>query len=43
MLTGQGSEDVAVDAMKAGVTDYIAKNKLDPILLKKVDHTSFRT
>lgn len=35
MLTGQGSEDVAVSAMKAGVTDYVSKNKLDPVILKK--------
>lgn len=29
MLTGQGSERVAVEAMRAGVTDYIGKGALD--------------
>lgn len=34
MLTGQGSEHVAVDAMKAGVTDYISKSNLEVNLLQ---------
>jgi len=28
LLTGQGDQEVAVEAMKAGATDYISKNKL---------------
>ncbi|MBI3600175.1 MAG: response regulator [Nitrospinae bacterium] len=28
LLTGQGEEDIAVDAMKSGATDYIVKGKL---------------
>jgi diguanylate cyclase (GGDEF)-like protein/PAS domain S-box-containing protein len=33
MLTGQGDEAVAVEAMKAGATDYIAKNGATPEIL----------
>jgi PAS domain S-box-containing protein len=33
MLTGQGDEAIAVDAMKAGATDYIAKSGLTPEIL----------
>ncbi|MBD3265231.1 diguanylate cyclase, partial [bacterium] len=34
MLTGQGSEMVAVEAMKSGVSDYIVKDRLDSELLR---------
>lgn len=30
MLTGQGNETVAVEAMKAGATDYLSKGHLNP-------------
>ncbi len=30
MLTGQGNENIAVNAMKEGITDYVIKNDLDP-------------
>lgn len=33
MLTGQGSENVAVEAMKRGVKDYLVKNELTPEIL----------
>ena len=33
MLTGQGNEVVAVEAMKGGVKDYLAKRKLTPEIL----------
>ena len=33
MLTGQGSEIVAVEAMKSGVKDYLVKGKLTPEIL----------
>jgi len=33
MLTGQGDEAIAVEAMKAGATDYIAKTGLTPEIL----------
>ncbi|HWP47856.1 MAG TPA: EAL domain-containing protein [Candidatus Limnocylindrales bacterium] len=34
-LTGQGDEEVAVEAMKAGATDYLIKSKLSSDLLYK--------
>jgi PAS domain S-box-containing protein len=33
MLTGRGDEQTAVEAMKAGATDYLAKSRLTPELL----------
>lgn len=34
MLSGQGSEDVAVSAMKAGASDYVVKDKLSAVGLR---------
>ena len=34
MLTGQGNEIIAVEAMKSGVKDYLVKNKLTPEILQ---------
>ena len=36
MLTGHGSEEVAVEAMKAGVSDYLVKGKISPDSLRLV-------
>ncbi len=36
LLTGQGSEQLAVDAMKAGISDYIIKGSMDTYSLKRV-------
>ena len=36
MLTGQGNEMVAVEAMKAGVADYIVKEQINPESLLRV-------
>lgn len=33
MLTGQGNEAIAVEAMKSGVKDYLTKDKLTPEIL----------
>ena len=30
VLTGQGDEEIAVEMMKAGAADYLAKSKIDP-------------
>lgn len=39
MLTGHGSEDIAVKAMKEGAVDYLVKNKIEPaILIKTIIH-----
>ena len=35
-LTGHGDEQVAVDLMKAGASDYIAKSKIRPDLLYRI-------
>ncbi|MCZ0900505.1 response regulator, partial [Microcoleus sp. HI-ES] len=35
VLTGQGDEQIAVELMKAGASDYIAKNKLSPESLSR--------
>ncbi len=39
MLTGQGDEDVAVQAMKQGVKDYLIKDKLNEENLCRAVHT----
>jgi PleD family two-component response regulator len=36
MLTGRGNETVAVEAMKAGFTDYLVKDAISPVALSKV-------
>jgi DNA-binding response OmpR family regulator len=36
MLTGHGSEEVAVEAMKAGVSDYLVKGRISPESLRLV-------
>jgi PAS domain S-box-containing protein len=35
MLTGRGSHDVDVEAMKAGASDYLVKGKVDPDQLER--------
>lgn len=35
ILTGQGSEEVAVEAMKSGATDYLVKDHLSPVNLRR--------
>jgi DNA-binding NtrC family response regulator len=36
MLTGHGSEEIAVEAMKAGVSDYLVKGRITPESLRLV-------
>lgn len=40
MLTGQGDEMLAVDAMKHGAQDYISKNVINPKSLRRVVDTT---
>jgi two-component system, sensor histidine kinase and response regulator len=42
VLTGQGDERVAVDLMKAGATDYLAKSELSPRRIRKVLRAAVR-
>jgi signal transduction histidine kinase len=42
VLTGQGDEQIAVDLMKAGATDYLAKSRISPELLTKVLQNAIR-
>lgn len=42
ILTGQGDEQIAVEAMKAGASDYLSKFKLFPAQLVKTLHNSLR-
>lgn len=35
LLTGQGDQEIAVEAMKAGAVDYLVKGQIDPILLER--------
>jgi two-component system sensor histidine kinase/response regulator len=41
-LTGQGDEQVAVDLMKAGASDYIKKNNVKPDLFHHILHQCMR-
>ncbi len=36
LLTGQGSEQLAVDAVKAGVADYVVKGRLSAATIDRV-------
>lgn len=42
VLTGQGDEQIAVDLMKAGASDYIAKAKLSSDVLSRSLHQALR-
>lgn len=42
VLTGQGDERIAVELMKAGATDYVAKSRISPELLTKVLQNAIR-
>lgn len=42
VLTGQGDERVAVDLMKGGAADYLAKSELSPRRLRKVLRAAVR-
>ena len=41
-LTGQGSEETAVNLMKAGVSDYLPKGRLSPETLTRAIHRAIR-
>lgn len=40
MMTGQGSESIAVEVMRAGAQDYIVKNSLKPELIQRSIHNA---
>lgn len=42
ILTGQGDEQIAVELMKAGASDYIAKGKMSPDALAQVLRNAIR-
>ncbi|TAF30326.1 MAG: response regulator [Oscillatoriales cyanobacterium] len=42
VLTGQGDEQIAVELMKAGASDYIAKGKMSPESLSRSLHNALR-
>ena len=42
VLTGQGSEQTAVELMKAGASDYLPKNKLSPETLTRIVRSALR-
>jgi two-component system, sensor histidine kinase and response regulator len=42
VLTGQGDEQIAVDLMKAGATDYLAKSQISPTILSQVLRNAIR-
>ena len=35
LLTGQGSEEVVIEAMRAGAADYLSKSSLSPVSLRR--------
>lgn len=43
IVTSQGDEQIAVDMMKAGATDYISKNLLTPDGISQILRNTFRT
>ncbi|MDF5730576.1 MAG: ATP-binding protein [Rhizonema sp. PD38] len=42
VLTGQGDEQIAVELMKAGATDYLSKSRLSPEILARVLRNAIR-
>jgi two-component system, sensor histidine kinase and response regulator len=42
VLTGQGDEQIAVDLMKAGATDYLTKSQISPTTLAHVVRNAMR-
>ena len=42
VVTGQGNEEVAVELMKAGATDYLIKSKISADNLQQILHNSIR-
>lgn len=42
ILTGQGDEQIAVELMKAGATDYLAKSHISPTTLSQILRNSMR-
>ncbi|BAZ46572.1 response regulator receiver sensor signal transduction histidine kinase [Chondrocystis sp. NIES-4102] len=42
VLTGQGDEEIAVEIMKAGAADYLAKSKIEPAMLARAITSAIR-
>lgn len=42
VLTGQGDEQIAVDVMKAGAADYLAKHRISPATLARTIRSAIR-
>lgn len=42
VLTGQGDEQIAVEIMKAGASDYLSKSRITPEILAKTLYSSIR-
>jgi signal transduction histidine kinase len=42
VLTGQGDEQIAVELMKAGASDYLPKSKISPEILKTILRNAIR-
>jgi len=42
VLTGQGDEQIAVELMKAGASDYLAKSRISPDILSRMLQNSLR-